>query len=58
VFFVCKNVSYPEENQEYKTEIMAYQYPSIELLAPVEPQVDEPGMQKEMKQTSEIICRE
>ncbi len=55
---MCKNVSYPEENQEYKTEIMAYQYPSIELLAPVEPQVDEPGMQKEMKQTSEIICRE
>ncbi len=32
---------------------MAYQYPSIELLAPAEP-----GQQEEMKQNSEIICRE
>ncbi len=34
---------------------MAYQYPSIELLAPVEPQVEEPGLQEEMKQNSEAI---
>ena len=37
---------------------MAYQYPSIELLDPAEPQVEEPGLQEEMKQNSEIICRE
>ena len=34
---------------------MAYQYPSIELLDPVEPQVEEPGLQEEMKQNSEAI---
>ena len=48
----------PKKIKNIKTEVMAYQYPSIELLDPAEPQVEEPGLQEEMKQNSEIICRE
>ena len=34
---------------------MAYQYPSIKLLVPVESYEEEPGLQEEMKQNSEAI---